>query len=87
MGELILEAPPEAKDLFDAFAARHPQQAEVEVSKGADGATLVTLIIEHAPMISASLALLIGTIKGRGIKIRGTRDGVEIDIGGIGTQS
>jgi hypothetical protein len=83
MSEFVLKARPEAKDLFESFAAEHPEQSEIEVSMGADGTTLVMLIIENTPMIATSLALLIGAINGRGIKVKATRDGVEVDIGEI----
>jgi hypothetical protein len=83
MSEIVLEARPDAKVLFEAFVAQHPEQSEIEVSKGADGATLVSLIIQETPMIAASLALLIGTIKGRGIKVKATKNAVSLDIGDI----
>jgi hypothetical protein len=81
MQELILEADPQAKELFEAFASDHPEEASVEVSRGADGATLISLIIENAPMLSASVALLIGTLKGRGIKVKVSPEGLDLSIG------
>ncbi|GJH31011.1 hypothetical protein [Caballeronia novacaledonica] len=81
MSELILEASLDAKDLFDAFAAEHRDQAEVETSSGQDGGTLLNLVIENAPLLSASISLLIGALRGRGIKVKASKNGVEIDIG------
>ncbi|WP_087005763.1 hypothetical protein [Rhizobium sullae] len=84
MSEIVIEAGPEAKELFDQFANEHPDQTELSVKKNFDANALVTLIIENATAISASVAVLIGTIKGRGIKFKATKNGVEVDIGGAG---
>lgn len=81
MSEIVLKTRPEARDLIEEFAAEYPDQSEVEVSKGSDGGTLVSLIVQNTPMIVASLSLLIGTIKGREIVVKVTHEGVEFSIG------
>lgn len=87
MSEIIVEAEPKARDLFDSYASEHPDEASVELSKGADGITLVSLIVENAPYLSASLAMLIATLQRRGLRFRATRDGLELSVDEAGKPS
>lgn len=84
MSEFIVEAEAQARDLFEDYVRDNPEGASIEVSNGDDGANLVSLVIENIPAISASLALLISSLKGRGIKVKVTRDRFDMAIGESG---
>ena len=83
MDEIIVEAEPRARELFESYLEDNPEEdMSVEIIKGADGATLVRLVIENAPQISAGLAVLIATLQRRGLRFKASRDGLELAIDG-----
>jgi len=84
MNEIILKAESQARELLEDYARESDEQAYIELGKGMDGAAIVNLVIENAPQISASLAMLIGTLQRRGLRFKLTRDGLELGIDGPG---
>jgi hypothetical protein len=87
MSEITLEAGTAVREDFERFMREHPDHASTELSKGADGATMITLIVENSHVIASSLALLIATLQRRGVKVRASRDGVEVELSDAARQS
>ncbi len=83
MTDLLLEAGADAREEFERFVADHAEQAFVQSSSGSDGASMVHLIIENAPALSASIALLVASLQKRTIKFKASRDGVELDLSDV----
>jgi hypothetical protein len=80
MEQLILEGDADLRDEFEKFAQEFPEYASVEVEHGHDGYDYFALVIQNAPFLSPSIALLIAAIKGKAAKFSATRDGVAVDL-------
>ncbi|NTS42888.1 hypothetical protein HRG84_18515 [Flavisolibacter sp. BT320] len=78
MSEIIIQSNEEARQYFEDFVKNHEKEAFTEEASGFDGQKIIGLVIENLPAVLGAVTSLIAVLKGKGIKLKLTKDGKEI---------
>ena len=84
----MLECDGAARRELEEFVSRHPTDAHIEKIRGADGISIVNLVVTNLPAIMSSLAALVAVLKAKEIgSLTLTKGGREVSLNDLEAMS